>query len=477
MTEPDPFEELFGEPLDAAPDKEPDPFDDLFGPEDEAPPNGHDSTIAKVSDGESKEHVRHSPSSAARWFACHGSIIATDGLESKAGLAADEGTAAHWMLEQCLLRDMSAEDFAEANPEVPGQQRQWNTQGEMLDVLAPLVDEYRREAEKRGVTVIPERKLFCHEHLGLPEPLGGTADITIYRARSKELRIEDLKYGKTVIVKAKEGDQYNHQLMIYLYCAYLQHKQDNPKQPINKLALCIRQPRAPKKRDRKSEAYITEEELLAFADDLKAHFMATLDPDAERTPGKKQCFFCPAKKRPDRCPEYQQQGAKELESKGTALWSGDKLLKQISANPKDMSDDDLGVANVYASDMTKWAKLVKAEVERRLKAGGTVAHWKMAHGNSSRHFTDHAQVEMLLAKLVEDGDCDRADVFEPARDEELASVAKVEKALGKDRFDELFSPFVSTLAGKPVVARDTSYKADYNADEANPDSRGGFLAE
>lgn len=47
-------------------------------------------------------HAELSPSSAARWMTCPGSVAACRGIPDKGSSYADEGTAAHHIAAECL---------------------------------------------------------------------------------------------------------------------------------------------------------------------------------------------------------------------------------------------------------------------------------------------------------------------------------------------------------------------------------------
>lgn len=482
------IDSLFGPGPSAAPDEpkqEPaaQSLDALFG---DLPMPA--SPGPRVQEGDDKQHVRHSPSSAPRWTRCPGSIIATDGLESKAGDAADEGTAAHWMLETGILEDKDAAQIVLEHPTILGQNKRWPSGGEMESHIGPLIDEYRKESKKRGVFVIPERKLFLHEKLGLPEPVGGTADITIFRSRQRQLGIEDLKYGKSIMVKAYELDQNgnkvpNEQLMTYLAAAYFDwldnHKSDS-RSPVEKLYICIRQPRAKKKRDRKSVYECTVDELLAWVEWFKARFYATLEPDAPRIPGEKQCTFCLAKGKPDRCPEYATKGASEanrfLQTVADHMPSGMTTQDLFAKDPTRMSVVELNAARLLVEDYERQIKAIKLETEERLLSGQNLGNWRLAHGNSTRYLSDAVEATKIAEKLVSDG-VERHKLFEPPKPEALLSPAQLEKALGPDLYEQNFKAIEGRLAGKATVVPADSKKASYDPKLVGTDANDDFVAE
>lgn len=60
-------------------------------------------------------HAELSASSAHRWIACPASVQASRGMPDNAGQAAEEGTAAHELAEQCLRKGLEPHEFIGAD--------------------------------------------------------------------------------------------------------------------------------------------------------------------------------------------------------------------------------------------------------------------------------------------------------------------------------------------------------------------------
>ena len=117
--------------------------------------------------------------------------------------------------------------------------------------------------------------------LGVEQTAFGTADVIILKP--KVLIIKDLKFGKGVLVHAKN----NPQLALYATGALEKFGRDG----IEKIAMYIHQPR----RNHISEWIATVQEIDEFAKQAKIAIDKALQPNAPLTPGKKQCQFCNAK--------------------------------------------------------------------------------------------------------------------------------------------------------------------------------------
>ena len=152
-------------------------------------------------------HAKHSPSAAARWLACPGSITLSEKappqLESP---AATEGTDAHEWAAQALL--------GEPQTDSP------------YTGLEMYVERVQQSAERKGAMVWIEKRVF------LTDSIHGTPDAVV--SHKRELEVFDLKYGYN-----KVEARGNPQLLIYAGAAIKTHSL-NP----TKIKLHIVQPRA-----------------------------------------------------------------------------------------------------------------------------------------------------------------------------------------------------------------------------------------
>src|SRR5690554_5714157 len=110
-------------------------------------------------------HYNHGPSSAARWLLCTDSPYAQEGYPDETTDAADEGTAAHWLLEQCLLAGWTAEEGAlKFDGIVPagegtGTVKEWPITGEMIEAVQLHIDTVKPDAVKKGTRLFVEERV------------------------------------------------------------------------------------------------------------------------------------------------------------------------------------------------------------------------------------------------------------------------------------------------------------------------------
>lgn len=233
------------------------------------------------------EHARLGPSDSARWLTCPGSISFTKDYPNSSSAAADEGTVAHWVREQCLYWGDDPYDYIGHQMTLNG--TTWTVDSDMADALMEGIDFIR---EFSG-------KMFIEDRIDLGRWMPGqfgTLDLGI--ASKDVILISDLKFGRGVAVDPVR----NTQQMIYALGFWDQHARHVTK--AEKVLIHIDQPR----HARGGGIWTTTvTELLAFGEELKRKAAATLDPDAPLIPSEKGCLWCPAANIPGRaggCPAH-----------------------------------------------------------------------------------------------------------------------------------------------------------------------------
>ena len=222
--------------------------------------------------------IRHSilsPSTAARWTACPGSARAAAAAPGASSEYADEGSRAHAWAAAVLTgttHHVAPPDDAEMARNVEIYTRHCRRLMDHADVHAV-------EAE---VTL---------DALSPPTDMCGTCDFSAFFADRQELHIVDFKFGKGVLVMARN----NPQLQYYAIGAML-----HLGLPVETVITTVVQPRF-QGADPIRSSVLSFAELVDFGTNLMARAREALRPDAPRVAGS-HCKFCPA--RPS-CPEYQ----------------------------------------------------------------------------------------------------------------------------------------------------------------------------
>jgi hypothetical protein len=370
-----------------------------------------------VSAHSGRAHAKLSPSAAHRWIECPGSIAACEGIPSKSSRFADEGTAAHTLAEFCFAGKVDADTYAGDYVDIgvgkllprdlvghPGAQGIFEVTEEMTEAVQVYLDFIRPLCE--GAEVEAEAKL---DLTSIPGMEFGTGDFCAYNPTTKDLDIVDLKYGKGVLVRARD----NPQLLTYaLGVARRYHNRG-----VRRVRCTIVQPR----RNHVDTAEYNGVDLLEFEADLTTAAIATTAPDAPRKAGE-WCKFCPAG---PGCTEFA--NAATAAAVGAFSEPADDGLSTISL----MGADDLASALRKAHILKAWLKRMEEFAHSEAMAGRLPTGFKLVPKRAVRRWRDEGETIARLAN---------ADV--DPWEKKLISPAAAEKLLGKKRASAILEPLV-----------------------------------
>lgn len=328
-------------------------------------------------------HARLSPSSSSRWLRCLGSVRFIEELdeEDEGGVAADEGTILHSFCEDCLRDDLNPFDLVGETREHNGY-RYTLTEDDADHIIAGLdrIDE------------IPG-KLFIEKRLDLGRWMPGqfgTMDVGI--ASRLRATVWDWKWGYLPVSPVE-----NDQLRIYalgFWENHLKHRFPD----LESFRLIIEQPRAP---GGGGEWDVSLDELLDFGKFVKKRAGMTYDRDAPRTPGEKQCAYCPgAKKR--LCPEYDAFNLEML------VADFDEMDEQIELDipprlkrPSLLTPERRSFIVKHRAMLNKYLDRIEAEVMDDARKGYPTPGLKAVEGRSPpRKWKDPEAAEAKLTRIL-----------------------------------------------------------------------------
>jgi hypothetical protein len=430
-------------------------------------------------------HAFFSPSGAPAAMLCNAKPWREKDFPDQGNDASDEGTAAHFLQEQCLEKGVEAKHFLGTRIQVKDGKTEFHTSGQW-----PVGNDFAHEVQKSldviysladGATIYPEQTLSI-EFITGEEGATGTSDVII--VKGKTLICADLKFGRGVQVFA-EG---NEQLLMYGASAV----QDfDALGEIEEVELHILQPRLnhfdcwklsiAEMNERIEQIRQVSKKILAGPEGLTA------------VPGDKQCRFCKASAT---CPErtdftlqlitdtftdldkgfikVEMPQAEKLlalafdvkpaainyhagEERDDAYYEGHFTVKKPNIRPSleaaeaklpDASDERLATLMDAADMIEGFAKAVRAEVERRLLTGKfTDARYKLVEGRQgARSWTSEEEAEAALKAM-------RLKV-DQMYDFKLISPTTAEKVLkeANPRKWNKLQPLIGRSDGKPSVA-------------------------
>ena len=361
-----------------------------------------------------RAHAKLSASGASRWATCPGSVQMEDGIPDKESIYAQEGTLAHEMSELKLKHYLDPKGFGKRKLNAAIKKLKENElyQAEMESYTDTYVDFIKEKAlsfPSNPYIEIEKRVDFSRWVDG-----GfGTCDCVLIHGST--LSIIDLKYGKGVPVSSEQ----NEQLILYALGAY---DAFNLIYNLDKIELNIVQPRI----NNFSTWEISLTELLLWGDYFKVQAEKALGGNGELVPSAKACKFCKAR---DICTARAENNL--------------SLESEIKLKPNEIPKDKLNEYISRGEDIAKWVADLKAYALDMCLKGEDVKGLKAVAGRTSRSWTNQDEA---INKLIEGG-IDEAIIY----DKVPLTLAKLEKALGKQQFTALVGDMVVTSEGKPTL--------------------------
>ena len=361
-----------------------------------------------------RAHAKLSASGASRWATCPGSVQMEDGIPDKESIYAQEGTLAHEMSELKLKHYLDPKGFGKRKLNAAIKKLKENElyQAEMESYTDTYVDFIKEKAlsfPSNPYIEIEKRVDFSRWVDG-----GfGTCDCVLIHGST--LSIIDLKYGKGVPVSSEQ----NEQLILYALGAY---DAFNLIYNLDKIELNIVQPRI----NNFSTWEISLTELLLWGDYFKVQAEKALGGNGELVPSAKACKFCKAR---DICTARAENNL--------------SLESEIKLKPNEIPKDKLYEYISRGEDIAKWVADLKAYALDMCLKGEDVKGLKAVAGRTSRSWTNQDEA---INKLIEGG-IDEAIIY----DKVPLTLAKLEKALGKQQFTALVGDMVVTSEGKPTL--------------------------
>jgi hypothetical protein len=366
-------------------------------------------------------HARLAPSASHRWINCTASVDAAARYADPPGEAAMEGTAAHWLLEQCLTTGKNPVDFLGRAIRVRQDhvEREFVVDKDMANDVALGVDYMREVVSVPGWSGVETRA-----DLGFFEPgMFGTCDIWHVR-QDRWLTLVDFKYG--------HGDVSpigNTQLLLYV-CGILNHVQTivPPEHFPTRLHLVVIQPRSviPGPRIK------TWDVPVGYLEPFVARVQDAIT-EINRFPTFKSGSWC------RHCPALGECPATEAEAQALAP----------SLLTVDMTVGDAARILQRKDLLEKIVKKAEACLADALTRGQVVPGFKLVTGVKHRQWRDENLAKQRLAEAF-GADCLKAPT--PSAAEKLGKEAKAIVA------DLAFTP-----KGEAVVGREDDKRAPFIA--------------
>jgi len=379
---------------------------------------------------------------------------------------ADEGTAAHQMLEWCLSEGFSDDPYdhvgkmVKVSSEDDPETRYVKLTEDMAENIQAVIERIFEVSKTETSIIYAEQRVYYNTFLGIatPDHAWGTADCIAVLPDEEELHTHDLKYGRGKEVEVED----NAQLKLYALGAYDMVKDVFE---IKRIRVFIQQPRigTPVK-----EAVYDVESLLAWAaEQADGSVIEQLDAEmafdkhvdnrgsfagwAEnylRAGGHCNSSFCQARAV---CPKVAELAVQELSAFTPAGVDEFDAVVDSELLDQDESDEARLAAALRASDFIEgWIKEVRAEADRRLQNGLPVPGFKLVQGKrGNRQWRDEEEAEELITKKfrIKQDLAYTRKIISPTQAEKLAKAGDI----GPRQWPVL-QELITQSEGKPHVA-------------------------
>ena len=354
-------------------------------------------------------HSLLSASSSHRWLHCPPSARLCEGYDDKGSNFAAEGTDAHTLCEYKLRTalGMEAKD--------PTEDLSWYDaeMEESANGYAAFVMELVEEAKKNcsDPVVLIEQRLDYSRYVA--EGFG-TGDCVIIADGT--LHIVDFKYGRGILVEAKD----NPQMMLYALgalelfdCLY----------DIDTVSMTIFQPR----RGNVSTYTLPKADLYEWADTVLAPTAELAWSGEGEYHCGEWCQFCKAKA------DCRKRANANME-----------LAKYEFKQPPLLTDEEVEEILGRIDELIAWASDIR---DYALQAAIGGKHWtgyKLVEGRSNRKYTDERAVVAAV----------RAAGYDPY-EHKVLGVTAMTTMLGKKQFNDILGGLVTKPQGKPTLVPDS----------------------
>jgi hypothetical protein len=390
----------------------------------------------------SRKHALLTASGAHRWLHCTPSARLEETLPDSTSTYAEEGTLAHSIAElkvrKKFIESMSTRSFNSKMKKLKADplynQEMDSYTDDYLDYITGVTMSY---PTRPYITV--ERKLDFSRYA--PEGFG-TGDCIIIGGDT--LHVIDFKYGKGVVVDVED----NPQLKLYGLGAIEAYGMIYN---IKKITLTIFQPRA--NGNTVKEWTIDRDKLLDWGVfTVRPAADAAFKGEGDYAPGD-WCRFCRAKAQ---CRARAKSNTALEDFKGINAPS--KIESGKFPAPTLLTDEEIGEVLKKAIDIEKWAADLKEYALSEILTGKNIPGWKAVEGRSVRKFDD---TDTAFSDITRAG-YDEALLYE----RKPLTLAKVEKVLGKAKFNEIVGSHIITPPGKPTLAPESDKRKPYAPHDA-----------
>ena len=389
-----------------------------------------------------EEHALLSASSAARWLKCTAAPRFEQQFPESTTEYAEEGRLAHAFCELKVLSKFTNQITPRTFTTRLNKLRKDPLYTAEMERASDLyIDNLTEQATAYDAppSVAAEVRVDFAEVV--PEGFG-TCDCVM--VGGDMLSITDFKYGKGVLVSAKD----NPQMRLYALGALKRYKPIYG-DTISRVRMTIVQPRIDAEFPSSSET-ITVEELQAWGESVAPTAKIAFSGFGKFCPGE-HCRFCRGKA----------QCKARAEEEALVLTDYVGSVPEALAGPGSniSPDEEVGRLLELGKSLVAWYKDLEEYAFNAIMDGKPIPGWKVVAGRSVRSFTD----QEAAFKAVVDMGYNEALLYE----RKPKSLTEIEKLVGKKVFNDTLADFISKPQGKPTLVPESDKREPYSSAAAD----------
>ena len=384
-----------------------------------------------------KHNPKYSSSKASIWTVCSLATLLNSGPSEETEVMR-YGTQCHSLAEALIRKALNIKNFDEDDVPIDELKKSLDLFDEDMEQTAEnyctfVVNQYDFEKARSFNSPI----IYLEQFLELEVPefkefLSGTMDCGIYSdADGGTLTIIDLKTGRSpVYAFNKETNKPNEQES--LYALFFYEVLLKGIYPVKKVRLEIFQPLI-----KNTNSYeMTIEDLLKFKEEVILPAIARSKAEhLEGVPGP-HCRWCQGR---FNC-------VKRMEM-NTQIDTKVDVTK--------ISDEQLELLLPKLEELKRYADDVMAYAVKRAKEGYKFKSYKLVYSKVTRKISDEAKV----AEIV------KAEGIDPYGPGKLLGITELTKKLGKNRFNELISPFITKQESSLILVPNQDPREEVNVNQ------------
>lgn len=388
-----------------------------------------------------KHSKLYSPSKASIWLQCYLSTVFNDESNEKSSDVAEFGSECHELGSIQISNALGISDYEgntkSAEEAIKGFKHYDEKMQEIADKYTQFVVstyEYEKANSKDKPLVLIEQQL----DLGFDDDSTGTLDLGIISDRNGgTLTIIDLKTGHLPISSFdKELNKPNPQLTLYSLATYKCFKDVYP---IKNIRLVIYQPVI----NNTNEYEMKVDELLAFEKDIVEPAVKAIKSGDRTAKENSKCKYCPGL-------VYCK---KKLDSA--------RNLVNLERNIDTLTEEEIAEILPKCDDYIAYFEKVKEHCLKKAIKGQKYTRFKLVHSRVTRKIIDEGEVAKTLEELG----------YSPYQTPKLLGITELTRILGKDKFKELVSPYISLQEGSLILVPDSDGREEVIITEDNENAK------